>query len=62
MAPNIVYLWNKIVQDEKAKKLSVEQLKEMWDRWDGITPVDGVWGETIHAELNKRGEGRYCAV
>jgi hypothetical protein len=59
---NIVYLWNKHTQDTKVKTLSVDQLKSMWDCWDGITPVDGIWGETIHAELNRRGEGKYCAV
>lgn len=37
-------------------------LKAMWDRWDAMNDVDGLSGEDIHAELNRRGEGQYCAV
>lgn len=47
---------------------SSEQLKREWDLWsehDGDDDaLDGVefHFEEIHAELNRRGEGRYCAV
>lgn len=45
---------------------SMEQLKREWLLWadhDG-EELDGVefHYEQIHAELNRRGEGRFCAV
>lgn len=45
---------------------STEQLKREWDLWadHDDEELDGVefHYEQIHAELNRRGEGRYCAV
>lgn len=43
---------------------STEELKAVWDAWDGdpatmFKPFDM---EAVHAELNRRGEGRHCAV
>jgi hypothetical protein len=45
---------------------STEQLKEEWLLWSGTGEEwpDGAefHYESIHAELNRRGEGRFCAV
>ncbi|ADW17876.1 hypothetical protein Despr_1726 [Desulfobulbus propionicus DSM 2032] len=48
---------------------STEQLKHEWDLWmdtdeEETEKVSGVefHYEQIHAELNRRGEGRHCAV
>lgn len=62
MTLNIVYLWNTHVQRERIGTLSIDELKALWDRYDGVNEPDGFWGEEIHRELNRRGEGRYCAV
>jgi hypothetical protein len=49
------------------RRLSLEtmptaEVKLLWDRYDGENDPDGFWGEEIHSELNRRSEGRYCAV
>lgn len=59
---NIAYAFNCIIQREGLAKLSVEQLKALWDQYDGINSPGGFWGEEIHRELNQRGAGDYCAV
>jgi hypothetical protein len=43
---------------------STDELKAAWDQWDGdpATMFDPFDMEEVHAELNRRGEGRYCAV
>jgi cobyrinic acid a,c-diamide synthase len=45
---------------------STEELKAEWDKWadDPGEEMDGhaFHYEQIHAELNRRGEGKYCAV
>lgn len=46
---------------------STEELKAVWDAWDGDTatmfaPEAQFDMESVHAELNRRGEGQYCAV
>lgn len=46
---------------------STDELKAVWDAWDGtvdamFTPVAPFDLESVHAELNRRGEGQYCAV
>jgi len=44
-------------------KITDEELKKMWDLWDGTEKtVYGYRGEDLHAELNRRGLGAYCAV
>lgn len=43
-------------------EMPIDQLKALWDRYDGCNAPDGYDGEDIHAVLNMRGEGRYCAV
>lgn len=46
---------------------SLESLKLMWDQWDDYldredeSPLKFHY-EDIHCELNRRGEGKYCAV
>lgn len=49
-------------ETDRFAPLSTTTLKAMWDRWDAMNDVDGMSGEDIHMELNRRGEGHYCAV
>jgi hypothetical protein len=46
------------------KEYTTDQLKQMWDDWDeeleDLTVTPDI--REIHAELNLRGEGIYCAV
>lgn len=48
------------------RKADTDQLKREWDLWFEADDedIDGVEFdyEDIHAELNRRGEGDYCAV
>ena len=45
---------------------SIEQLRREWDMWfeTDQEELEGVefHYEQIHAELNRRGDGNYCAV
>lgn len=49
------------------QEYTTDQLKEMWDKWDDYlnreqeSPLRFHY-EDIHRELNRRGEGKYCAV
>lgn len=47
---------------DRARKLTTDQLKAAWDRYDGIDQPGDPSGEHIHLVLNERGEGAYCAV
>lgn len=47
---------------EQTRSLSTDQLKALWDSWDGHSLQQGISGETIHRVLNERGQGLYCAV
>jgi hypothetical protein len=42
--------------------LDDDYLRELWDRCDGANEPDGYDCNNIHAELNRRGLGGYCAV
>ena len=46
------------------RQVSTEELKEAWDKWDSdvVTMFEPFDIESVHAELNRRGEGQYCAV
>ena len=47
----------------KARRMSTEYLKVLWDRYDGVNTADPeISGEAVHLVLNERGEGAYCAV
>jgi hypothetical protein len=37
-------------------------MRRLWDAYDGANHPMGYSGEDIHAELNRRGDGTYCAV
>lgn len=39
-----------------------EDMRQLWDAYDGCNAPNGFAGEDIHAELNRRGYGDYCAV
>jgi len=41
---------------------TLSELRTLWDTADDGLQSDGYWIEDIHAELNRRGDGRYCAV
>lgn len=45
-------------------KLSVATLRDLWDRFpeDGSHVVDGYDLDDVHAALNAKGDGYYCAV
>lgn len=42
--------------------MSDDEVKGLWDRYDGCNAPDDISGEAIHFELNMRGQGIYCAV
>lgn len=40
----------------------LEYLRALWDCYDGTNCPLGYAGECVHAVLNERGDGAYCAV
>jgi hypothetical protein len=45
------------------REMTTDDLKSLWDGdWPPGDVVRGVYIEHVHAELNRRGEGRYCAI
>ena len=46
------------------QQVRTADLKQLWDNWSG--EPDEMLGEfeheTVYFELNRRGEGKYCAV
>lgn len=46
----------------KLDLMPIEQLKRLWDQYDGDNSPDGYEGEEIHLALNLRGHGSYCPV
>ncbi len=47
----------------KARGLSTEALKALWDSYDGAETADpAISGEAVYVVLNEREEGEYCAV
>lgn len=50
--------------DELARlsQMDTDSVKRLWDAYDGSNAPLGISGEAIHMDLNRRGEGRYCAV
>jgi hypothetical protein len=52
-----------IENESKVRQLSIEDLKRLWDSYDGLNTSDpDISGEEVHQVLNERGEGLYCAV
>lgn len=49
-------------EEYRAYRLTVQELKNLWDRYDGCNAPGGFDGEAIHMALNLHGEGGYCAV
>lgn len=47
---------------EQLRSMPVEMLRALWDCYDGCNSPLGFGGETIHAALNERGDGGYCAI
>jgi hypothetical protein len=56
------YVLIQFLEGQALSKMSVEHVKRLWDEYDGCNSPEGISGESIHLELNKRGEGAYCAV
>lgn len=56
-----------VIQFQKVadvRGVSTEELKAAWESWGG-DPCEKVAGfdfETVFFELNRRGEGKHCAV
>ena len=63
---NVMGTWIlKQMRDAEVRKLfnmPDDQLKALWDRYDGSNAPDGYCGENIHMALNMKGLGAYCAV
>lgn len=71
---NWLAAWTKIIKEsrlklavpfgtEYARTLTTEDLKLLWDSYDGAeTSDERVSGEAVHMVLNERKEGSYCAV
>jgi hypothetical protein len=59
---DILAMWNTFLRRERLEAMTTDEVKELWDRYDGTNDPDGFDGEDIHRELNRRGEGLYCAV
>jgi hypothetical protein len=39
-----------------------DQVRGLWDQYDGCNSPDGISAEMIHHHLNAIGDGIYCAV
>lgn len=59
---NPIVRYFEMLQEEVLMAKPIEELKALWDRYDGCNAPDDFSGELIHLVLNKRGEGSYCAV
>lgn len=47
----------------RVREMDTDALKALWDgSWPLGDVVQGIYLEHVHAELNRRGEGRHCAV
>lgn len=46
----------------RCKAMTIEELRALWDLYDGIEDPKGIAAEAVHAELNQRGDGSYCAI
>jgi len=55
---------------EVVRRLSIPQLKRVWDRWADDGGAANTWeadpgcfiAEAVHAEMSERGEGSYVAI
>lgn len=53
----------RLTEEEQAlSRMTVQQLRNLWDRYDGGNSPGGFSGEAIHIVLNLKGDGSYCAV
>jgi hypothetical protein len=39
-----------------------DEVRALWDQYDGCNSPGGISGEAMHAHLNALGDGEYCAV
>jgi len=51
-----------VAECDALRELPTDFLRVLWDLYDGCNAPLGFGGETIHAVLNERGDGAYCAV
>lgn len=47
---------------DRLAEMDTEAVKRLWDAYDGTNDPGGFDGVSIHIDLNRRGEGIYCAV
>lgn len=47
---------------ERLAAMDTGTVKALWDAYDGCNDPDGFDAVAIHIDLNRRGEGSYCAV
>lgn len=59
---NILDFWFIHLEREALRKKTDDELKSLWDQYDGTNAPAGFQGEEIHRELNRRYLGAYCAV
>lgn len=57
-----LYLLTQFFEEQVLNAMSIEQVKSLWDEYDGCNTPGGVSGESIHLNLNQRGHGYYCAI
>lgn len=77
MEPTFFERWSKVIKEGRAiqrrnqfhaeleamfSEYDLAGMRKLWDAYDGGNAPEGFQGEDIHAELNRRGDGRYCAV
>jgi len=59
------WIYEKMADERRRllKAMTDEQVKALWDEDDGtLIRPDGIDCDDVHAELNRRGLGDYCAV
>jgi hypothetical protein len=61
-ASTMLFEYFQILEREALQAKPIEEVKALWDEYDGCNSPGGFSGENIHLVLNLRGEGHYCAV
>lgn len=45
----------------RLSRMKFEDIRALWDEYDGCNAPQGISGEMIHYHLNIMGDGAYCA-
>jgi len=59
---NLIFRMFQMLQEQALMAKPIEEVKALWDHYDGCNRPGDFDGEVIHLVLNRRGEGHYCAV